>query len=32
MKSKLDDLARVKHIADCITEIELFLKIFLLMK
>lgn len=28
MKSKLDDLARAKHIADCIAEIELFLKMF----
>jgi len=28
MKGKLDDLARAKHIADCIAEIELFLKMF----
>ena len=30
MKSKLDDLARARHIADCIAEIELFLKMFAL--
>jgi uncharacterized protein with HEPN domain len=28
MKSKLDDLARAKHISDCIIEIELFLKMY----
>lgn len=28
MKSKLNDLARAKHIADCIVEIELFLKMY----